>query len=335
MSVKLFISIDAEEDNWGEYRPTGHTVENIDRLPIIQDLFERYGAVPTYLLNYPVVKNGRAARIILDILDKGRCEIGVNCHPWNTPPFEEKINIRNTMLCNLPYEVLHNKIETLHKTIIDVFRVIPTCFRAGRWGLGPEVARCIHKLGYQIDSSITPYFDWVDSSGPDFWQAPCFPYRFSPANILAELWNGCLLEVPPTIGFLQKNLKLCSSILKWILCSHLSWIHLIGILDRLRIINRRWLSPELSCSRDMILLAKNLIKQGYSYLNMSFHSTTLLHGKSPFVRDEREFKSFLHNIEVFLEFAQKQGIIFAPLSEALEITNGAEERGPKTVREAI
>ena len=327
--MKLFITIDTEEDNWGDFRSTGHTVDNVARIPIIQELFERYGAVPTYLLNYPVVKNERSVNILLDILDEGHCEIGVNCHPWNTPPFEEKINIRNTMLCNLPYEVLHNKMETLQKAIIVAFGVTPTCFRAGRWGFGPEVAQSICSLGYRIDTSVTPYIDWTDSSGPDFWQAPTspFPYRFNPADVLTEISNGCLLEVYPTIGFLQKNLKLYRRIFRLILHSPLSRIHLIGILDRLRILNRRWLSPELSCGRDMIFLAKALIQQGYTYLNMTFHSPSLLPGKTPFVRDEREFQSFLSNIEVFLQFAQKQGVTFSPLSEALEIVKGTESSG--------
>jgi hypothetical protein len=64
MSVKLFITIDIEEDNWGDFRPTGHTVENVARIPMLQEIFERYGAIPTYLLNYPVLKNESSAGMI-------------------------------------------------------------------------------------------------------------------------------------------------------------------------------------------------------------------------------------------------------------------------------
>ena len=325
MSVRLFITIDIEEDNWGDFRPTGHTVENVARIPMLQEIFRRYGAIPTYLPNYPVLKNESSVGILHDILEKDGCEIGVNCHPWNTPPFGEEINTRNTMLYNLPYAILYNKIETIHKAVMDVLGVVPTCFRAGRWGFGCEVARCIHTLGYQIDTSVTPYVDWTGSSGPDFSEASNFPYTFNPADVLTGLPNGCLLEVPPTIGFLQKNLKLCSRIFRLFSRSPLSKIHLIGILNRFRILNLRWLSPELSSSRDMIMLGKNLIKQGYRYLNMNFHSPSLLPGKTPFVRNEEEFRAFLRNVESFLQFAQKQGITFSPLREALEIVNGMNQ----------
>jgi len=323
MPVKLFITIDTEEDSWDGYWSSSHSLDNVTRIPIIQSLFNRYGAIPTYLVSYSVVQNELASRILLDLSDKGWCEIGAHCHPWSIPPFLEEKKISNTMLCNLPYEILHEKIETLHKAIIERFKKVPLSFRAGRWAFDSEVARCIYELGYQIDTSVTPYTDWTDLSGPNFWEAPPFPYRFNPANILLSSLNGCLLEIPPTIDFLQNNSRLCSRILKWLLHSRLSRLRVIGIMDKLRILNHRWLSPEKSGGHEMIFLAKTLMRKGYKYLNMSLHSTSLLPGKSPFVRDENELRIFLQNIEVFLQFAQKHNIAFAPLSEGLEISHEA------------
>lgn len=321
MPVKLFITIDTEEDSWDDYWSSSQSLDNVARIPVIQSLFDRYGAVPTYLVSYPVVKNEPASRILLDLYDKGRCEIGAHCHPWSTPPYVEEKKIVNTMLSNLPYKILRDKIEMLHKAIVDKFKVCPICFRAGRWGFDSEVARAIYELGYQIDTSVTPCTDWTDHFGPNFWEAPSLPYRFNPANILVSSLNGYLLEIPPTVGFLQNNSRLCSRILKWLLHSRLSRLRVIGILDRLRILNRRWLSPETRYGHEMILLAKTLIQKGYKHLNMTFHSTSLLPGKSPFVRDENELRIFLNNIEVFLQFAQKHNIVFAPLREGLEIIN--------------
>ena len=51
---------------------------------------------------------------------------------------------------------------------------------------------------------------------------------------------------------------------------------------------------------------------------MSFHSTTLLPGKSPFVRNQQELELFLTNIEEFLLFAANEGMSFHRLSEATE-----------------
>jgi len=320
--VKVFITIDVEEDGWGEYKTTGYTVDNVTRIPLIQDLFDHYGAVPTYLVNYPVIKNEQARSILLSILDRNRCEIGAHCHPWNTPPFIEEINIHNSMLCNLPYEIQYKKIETLHEAIIDGLGLVPVCFRAGRYGFGSGVAKCIHELNYQIDTSVTPFTDWSNSSGPDFWNALYFPYRFDVSDFFLEKENGSLLEVPVTVGFMKNNFKLSGNILRWILRMDLPRLHLVGILDRMGILNHRWLSPEKSSGRDMILLAKNFMRQGYHYLNMTFHSTTLLPGKSPFVCDEKELNRFMNDIEIFLMFAQKSGMEFIPLSSALEIFHG-------------
>src|ERR671922_839019 len=101
MAIRLFITIDTEEDEWGEYQSSGHHVENVKQLSRLQEIFDHYGAVPTYLVTYPVVKNGHARELLGNILSRNRCEIGTHCHPWNTPPFEEELNKRNSMLCNL------------------------------------------------------------------------------------------------------------------------------------------------------------------------------------------------------------------------------------------
>jgi len=320
MPTKVFITIDTEEDLWGEYKTPDSPVDNIAHLPMLQDLFDRFGAMPTYFVNWPVVTNKHASQVLQEILNRGRCEIGTHCHPWNTPPIEEKTNNHNSMICNLPYDLIEKKLETLHQAIVDRFKVKPICFRAGRWGFGPKVAKVIHKLGYRVDTSLTPFVDWIEEEGPDFSDASTFSYWFDSDDILHEKENGSLLEVPPTIGFLQKNFERCGSIRKRFFKKPHSLYHVLGILDKLRILNHRWLSPELSSGSDMILLSKNFIRLGHRFLNMSFHSTSLLPGKSPFVRNQKQFEKFLHDIEMFLQFAVDQGMTFSPLSAALKDT---------------
>jgi len=318
MDVKVFITIDVEEDLWGEYKATQIPVDNVARLPILQDLFDRFGAMPTYFINWPVVTNKFASKILHEILNRGRCEIGTHCHPWNTLPIEEKINNHNSMICNLPYELIEKKLETLHEAIIDRFKVKPICFRSGRWGFGPKVAKAIHKLGYLVDTSVTPFFDWSEDGGADFSDVPTFSYWFNPDDVLREKADGPLLEVPPTIGFLQKNFKLCRLVRRKILNGPLSRYHILGILDKLKILNLRWLSPELSSGPEMILLSKKFIQTGHRFLNMAFHSTSLIPGKTPFVRNQQQLEKFLCDIEMFLQFVVDQGMTFSPLSGALE-----------------
>ena len=69
--------------------------------------------VPTYLLTYPVTQDEKAAAVFQDLLDAGRCEIGMHCHPWNTPPYQEVMNRYNSMLCNLPASLQLEKLQRL------------------------------------------------------------------------------------------------------------------------------------------------------------------------------------------------------------------------------
>lgn len=68
----------------------------------------------------------------------------------------------------------------------------------------------------------------------------------------------------------------------------------------------------------MVALAKTCLLRGCSHLNMSFHSTTLLPGKSPFVRTQEDLNAFLESIEQVLKFAAANGLVFSALSDVLE-----------------
>jgi len=318
MSIKIAITIDTEEDLWNDFARKGNPVDNIAHIPHLQKLFDKYGAVPTYLVNYPVVAKRDSRRIIQDIYRAGRCEVGMHCHPWNTPPFEETINNHNSRLLNLPSDLLHRKLECLYDTIRNELGVAPLAFRAGRWGFGSTVAQSIHALGISIDTSITPFNNWNTEEGPDFYFAPPFPYSFSPQNILTPDPNGRLVEIPPTIGFFQRRFERCAKVRRLILGSALSKLHLIGFLDRVGILNLRWLSPELSTDQEMVRLAKAFFKNGATTLNMTFHSTSLLPGKSPFVRNEEQLVNFYGRIETFLKFVRDRGLDFSSLSAIAE-----------------
>lgn len=315
MSFKLIITIDTEEDSWGEWEQRNNAVENVSRIPILQRIFDRYKAFPTYLVTYPVATNENAITILRDIISTGRGEIGTHCHPWNTPPFDEEKNAKNSMLCNLEYELVYKKLEHLHKTIIDAFEAMPICFRAGRWGFGAPVAKALCELSYKVDTSVTPFIDWRQEGGPDYFTASPFPYRFEPENILLKKNDGRLCEIPCTIGFLQGDFRRSNKLRNRILKSPLKRLKILGILDRLKILNLRWLSPELSNASEMIDLAKRFFYAGHRLLNLSFHSTSLLPGKSPFVRNEAELQKFLKCIEQFLQFCLHENVEFSGLSE--------------------
>lgn len=317
--MKLVITIDTEEDNWGQFSPTDYTLENISRIPILQALFDEFMVKPTYLVTFPVANNENSVAILKPILDDGKCEIGTHCHPWNTPPFEELISDRNSMLCNLPSDLQCRKITSLHNSIIKNFGIKPTSFRAGRWGYSSEVAANIYKLGYKIDTSVTPYTNWSRDDGPDFTDISPMIFKFSMENILQHSSNGHMLEVPVSIGFFQENFSLSNFILKILQHKPISYLKITGMLYWFHIINKAWLSPEFSDSKTMIKLAKTMNKNKFPLINMVFHSSTLKAGKTPYVKTESDEKSFFKNIREFLAFAKNEGIESITLSEAGKI----------------
>ena len=274
---------------------------------------------PTYLITYPVATSERAISIFTEILKAGKCEIGAHCHPWNTPPFEEQCSPPNSMLCNLPEDLQYRKMRYLHEAIREHFGIEPVCFRSGRWGYADGVARNLQKLGYKIDTSMTPYTDWTSCNGPDFTDISPQPFMFSGEPISQGSTNGQLVEVPATIGFRQQNFARCNRILKTVKRRPLNCLRLAGILYRLGVVNKVWLSPEVSSSEDMIRLAQNMMQNKYRSINMIFHSPSLKAGLSPFVRTKHDEQMFFRHLRDFLTFARTAGIQPIRLSEVLNL----------------
>lgn len=314
--MKLIITIDTEEDNWGQYDLAAHTLQNIEKIDVLQDLFDRYEVKPTYLITYPVATDKGAIHLLRRILEDGRCEIGTHCHAWNTPPYEEMRNVQNSMLSNLAADLQFKKIYTLHKVITRNFGVVPTSFRAGRWGFGEEIPRILAHLGYKVDSSIVAFQNWEEYGGPDFSNLFPTPFTWDQREGVKNGLFSELLEVPATVGFTQNNFKLANKIWRILGNENMQKPHVRGILDRLQVLNKIWLSPEMASSSQMIRLTTTMMHQGHHLVNMFFHSTSLKAGLSPFVTTREDEHLFLRRIEEFLVFTRHTGIKSIKLSDA-------------------
>ena len=174
----LIVTVDTEEEGlWGgQYRKSGNTVENIQGVPRFQELCDRFGVRPTYLVDAPVVEDDRAVALLRAIQDDGRAEIGAHLHPWCNPPYGEELNARNSYMCNLPESLQREKLIWITEQIEERFGRRPSSFRAGRYGLDIVGARILHDLCYLVDSSVIPFTDCSKDGGPDFRDAPWQPY---------------------------------------------------------------------------------------------------------------------------------------------------------------
>ena len=314
--MKFIVTIDTEEDDWTGGRSIGSAVSNVAQVPAFQSLCDRYGIRPTYLLTYPMTQDREAVEIFRALSKQGTCEIGLHCHPWNTPPFEEELTDANSMLCNLPAELQLKKIETLDSAIRAQVGAKPVSFRAGRWAYSAQVARHLVSLGYKVDSSVTPYVNWAHQYGPDFTDYPVQPYRVQPAHIHRPCSDGVLLEIPATIGLLGWSTPLATKV--WKTMARGNWVHFkgTGMLAALGIVQKVWLSPEVVDGATMIKLIEQLRRQGHQCFNMVFHSSSLKAGLTPFVQTSADEARLLQRVEAVFRYIHSEGIQPVTLAEA-------------------
>lgn len=320
MSVYLTVTIDTEEDNWGEFTRSSYTVENVRRVPRLQQLLVRHGIRPTYLVSYPIAASKEGACILGGYLKDGMCEIGAHPHPCNTPPFEEERTEINSYICNLPPDLQFRKIEALTYTIQSKFGTRPTSYRSGRWGFGDEVAKNLMRLGYTVDTSVFPEWNW--HPGPDFRAYSHEPFVYT----MDSSSNGrpSLLEIPVTVDYLQSPRALATTTYHAIDALPLGPT-VLAALRRLRALNRVCLSPEMADAEEMIRLATTLTLRGTHVLNLFFHTPTLLEGCSPFTRTSADVEAFLRKIDQFLAFAMSAGFTPVTVSELTATAVGASK----------
>lgn len=317
--MNLLVTIDTEEDNWQVLSNEPYTTTNIEELPNLQRLCDSYRIKPTYLVTYQVASNLNAANILKTLYQSKSCDIGAHCHPWNTPPLEEDKSKKNTMLCHLNTELQLKKLTLLRDTIRNNIGITPLSFRAGRWGYSYEVAENINKLGFLLDTSVCPYVDWRDDFGPDFSNVRLKPYWLNTGPIFRDSPELQLLEIPATIGFLQQDFESAYRLYRHTSQGLLKRFHITGLLSRLRVVNKIWLSPETSSTEDLIELTKKLQAKNFSFINLVFHSSSLKAGLTPFVKTKTDQAQLLEKLKEFFEFTQRENISSITLNEAYHL----------------
>lgn len=302
--MRLVVTVDTEEDQWGTLDCPQYTTANAHRLPELQALCDEWAVRPTYLVSYEMARQDHSATIISELRSRSGAEIGAHCHPWNTPPLGGPTGPEASMLSNLSSDLQLAKLESLTNLLQHRFGDRPLTFRAGRWGLNASLAHNLHRLGYLVDTSVTPFLSWREQFGPDYSRG--YPEQFW----IAEGNNGGarLLEVPATVGFLQNNADRANRLLKALTGSRLfRAAHAYGILSKLRLLNRIWICPEMTSLRDMIDLTRALRARGATVINLMFHSVTLEPGLTPFVRTRDDAAGFNQRLKEYFQYCRGEG----------------------------
>lgn len=308
MSVHLVVVVDTEEEfDWSApFSRDAVATRSIPAQARAHEIFDRFGVVPTYVVDYPVATDPKAVAFLRDLKQRGKAEIGAHLHPWVTPPHDEPVTTRNSYHCNLPPALERAKIETLTDAIERSFGERPTIFKAGRYGFGPHTGTVLAELGYRIDCSLLPHTDLSADGGPDFRDVPDRPHWMA---------NG-LLEVPMTVGYLGATPKLGAGA-DWIFDSKVATtLRLPGLLSKSGLVARSRLTPEGVPAKEQCRLIEAMAGQGHRLFSLTYHSPSLKPGHTPYVRTAADLEAFLDSLEQVLTFVRDwMGGSFTTLSE--------------------
>ena len=244
-----------------------------------QYLCDSNGTVPIYMVDYPIATDARAIDLLGQYVETQRAEIGLQLHPWVTPPFEEEVNRTNSFACNLPDDLERAKIRNLDEQVRRAFHTRPLAYRAGRYGAGPNAMQCLRELGIGIDTSVRALFDYSHEQGPDYSHSSLYPYWIHPGELaelpLTTVFAGALRKDGPRL--FQKSL---------------SRLLPRSLMARSRLLERVALTPEGIPVERALEAIDIALDMGLPLLNFSFHTPSLAVGHTPYVRNERDLETF-------------------------------------------
>ncbi|MEG3083793.1 WalW protein [Sphingomonas sp. PB2P12] len=302
--TRFTVMVDVEEEfDWdAPFDARNRATTAMTAFPEAHRRFAERGVGLTCMVDHPIVTDPRAVAILTRVVEDGRSAIGSQLHPWVNPPFQDGAGETSTFAGNLPAAVEAAKLETLTRDIAAAFGVRPRVYRAGRYGIGPRSFDLLEALGYRIDSSVRPGYDYRPKGGPDFGMADAHAYR-----------AGGIVELPLTTVFTgharrggARLYRALGGIPKG-----------LGLFARTGLLSRIALTPEdmpIDAALEAVAVA---LGEGVRLLNLSFHSPSLVPGHTPYVRDAAGLKRFHAWWTTMLDEFDRRGIRNASLDEIL------------------
>jgi hypothetical protein len=320
---QLIVVIDTEEEfDWSrDFSRENTAVRSLRSIEKVQAIFDDYRITPVYVVDYPVAFQPDGYRPLREISQSGRCIVGAHLHPWVNPPFEEPVSRVNSFPGNLPPALEAKKLRVLGEVIGERFGFSPTTYKAGRYGIGPRTAEILEEQGYEVDVSVCPRMDYSVQGGPNFTAFSVWPYWFGQKHRL--------LEIPLSVGFVG-GLRFYGNFLQRLTSSSgLSRAHLGGILSRLGLFSKVWLSPEGYTLAENIALLHVLYKEGVRIFSFAFHSPSVEPGNTPYVASRRDLERFLSQCRQFFDYFMGElgGVPTTP--SALKTELSRTEKRPK------
>jgi glycosyltransferase involved in cell wall biosynthesis len=292
---RLIVTVDTESDklpNWRTATPLSFRAVT-ESIPYrLQPLFSRYGIRPTYLLSPEVITHPESVAMLRALRD---VELTTHLHGDYVVPQIKTWDFAGSLTDEMQLEYGHDlelaKMAVLTELFRQQFGYQPLSFRAGRFGAGPHTGGILQKLGYQVDSSVTPHICWTSRHGkriPDYRGYPEMPYTLGPEGNIAVPGHGGLLELP--VSVLPVGAVLANNAAEPI------WF-------------RPWYSDaDTLCRVFDYVLAQPPVNGVHRPLVMMFHNVELLAGASPYPQSEHEVQRYLDALARVFNLAEQRGL---------------------------
>lgn len=298
----VFVDVEEEFDWRAPLDIRNRETTAMTAFPEAHRRFAERGVGLACLVDHPIATDPASVEILLRVVEDRRSEIGTQLHAWVNPPFHEDTSPEASYPGNLPLAVERAKLESLTTAITGAFGAAPRAYRAGRYGIGPQTFAALAKLGYRIDSSIRPGYDYSADGGPDFAMADAQAYR-----------SQGIVELPLTTvftGYARRGGAGLYRALRNIPKGR-------GLFARTGLLSRIALTPEDMPIDDALEAVAVAVGEGLRLLNLSFHSPSLVPGHTPYVRDAADLKRFHAWWTTMLDAFDRRGIRNASLDEII------------------
>lgn len=290
------VVVDAEEDfDWAApVQGTRTSTSHMKNVRLLCELLGAFGIVPTYLLTYPVLEDDEVIHIVRRQFDAGQCAIGVQLHPWVTPPFDGSPSRHRSFSGNLGGNLEERKLVALKARFRQAFGFDPTVYRAGRYGLSENSSAILEKHGFEIDTSVAPRTDFSKEGGVDYSSFGSHPFWFGR--------HRRLLEIPLCRDVVGWAGAAASSLYRSVSGELTSRFHVLSVLTRSRCAERITLSPEGNDTGAMRRLVRGLRSQRQPVFTLSFHSSSLQVGRNPYVQSQADLHRFYDRMSATLDY---------------------------------
>lgn len=318
MKIFLVVTIDVEPDcspNWRYSSPLRFEGVKKGIPERLQPLFNKYGIAPTYLINNVVLEDEESCNIFRQL--NGNFELGTHLHPEFISPmklFNDYAGRKGEAnCCFLPPEIEFEKIENITRLFSARFGYMPVSFRAGRFSAGSNTILSLGRLGYKVDTSVTPHVKWADKTRElpvDFTNAREQPYFIREGSVLDQSDAGTILQVPVSI-ILKKT-----SLIKELKRTYLGTRHPVSSYRPV------WLRPAFSTTKELIEVAERYrilyASEKQVVLNMMFHNVEVMPGLSPYSITEKDCATYLKQLEDFFSYCAINSIQGITLRDVYE-----------------